>query len=70
VADLARTSTDPDERTDFFERGAGCREHRVTSGTDWTEMRIGENAWFRFGATAKRVLEGGIPKAGAQYLLF
>jgi len=25
VIDLARTSTDPDERTDFFERGADCR---------------------------------------------
>ena len=40
VLDLARTSTDPDERTDFFERGAGCREHGVTIGTDWAEMRI------------------------------
>ena len=29
---LARTSTDPDKRADFFERGAGCREHGVTIG--------------------------------------
>ena len=25
VIDLARTSTDSDERSDFFEHGAGCR---------------------------------------------
>ena len=48
VIDLARTSTDPPERADFFEREAGCREHGVTIGTDWAKMRIGENAWFRF----------------------
>ena len=42
VVDLARTSTNPDERADFFERGAGCRERGVTIGTDWAEMRIAE----------------------------
>ena len=42
MIDLARTSTDPDERADFFEHGAGCREHGVTIGTDWAEMRIGD----------------------------
>ena len=31
VIHLARTSTDPDERADFFERDARCREHRLTS---------------------------------------
>jgi len=54
MIDLARTRTDPDERTDFFERGAGCREHGITIGTDRAKMGIGENAWFRFAATAKR----------------
>ena len=38
VIDLARTSTDPDERADFFERGSGCRERGITIGTDWAEM--------------------------------
>ena len=54
MIDLARTRTDPDEWTDFIERGAGCREPGVTSGTDWAEMRIAKNAWFRFAAAAKR----------------
>ena len=44
----------PTPRADFFERDAGCREHRVTIGTDWAEMRIAENAWFRFATEAKR----------------
>ena len=26
----------------------------VTIGTDWAEMRIAENAWFRFATEAKR----------------
>ena len=54
MIDLARTSADSDERADFFEHGAGCREHGVTIGTDWAEMRIGKNAWFRFATAAKR----------------
>jgi hypothetical protein len=53
VIDLARTSTDPDERADFIERESGCREPGVTIGTDWAEMRIAENAWFRFATAAK-----------------
>jgi len=55
VIDLARTDTDPDERTDFFEHGAGCRELGIAFGTNWAEMRIAEHAWRRF-ATAT---EGG-----------
>jgi len=31
VIGLARTSTDPDERDDFFEHGAGCRELGVAN---------------------------------------
>ena len=54
MINVARTSTDPDERTDFFEHGAGCGEHGVTIGTDWAEMRIGEDAWCRFATAAKR----------------
>ena len=54
MIDLARTSTDPDERADFFEHEAGCRELGVTIGTDWAEMRIAEDAWFRFATAAKR----------------
>ena len=53
MIDLARTSSDPDERANFFEHDAGCRELGVTIGTDWSEMRIGENAWFRFATVAK-----------------
>ena len=34
VIDLARTSTDPDERADFFEREAGCRQARVAIRTN------------------------------------
>ena len=37
--DLARTSTDPDERADSFKHDAGCREHGVAIRTDWAEMR-------------------------------
>ena len=54
MIDLARTSPDPDERTDLFEREAGCRELGVATGTDRAEMRIAENAWFRFATEAKR----------------
>ena len=67
MADLARTSTDPDERSDFFEHEAGCRERGVTIGTDWAEMRISENAWFRFARAARRAaarfrVHGGRPQ--------
>ena len=55
---LARTSTDPDERADFFEREPGCREHVITIGTHWPEMRIGENAWFRFATATERAAFG------------
>jgi len=44
MLDLARTSTDPDERADFIEREARCREFGVTFRTDRTELRIGEDA--------------------------
>ena len=54
MINVARTSTDPDERADFFEHGAGCGEHGVTIGTDRPEMRIAENAWFRFATAAKQ----------------
>ena len=65
AVDFARTRTDLDERADFFERDAGCRELGVTIGTDWAEMRIGEIAWFRFATAAKRAafrfrVHGGI----------
>jgi len=52
--DLVRTSTDPDEWADFFEHCAGCHENGITMGTDWAEMRIAENAWFRLATAAKR----------------
>ena len=55
MIDLARTSTDPDERADLFEHDVGCREHGVASGTDWAEMRIAESAGFSFATTAKRM---------------
>ena len=58
MIDLVRTSTDSDERADFFEREAGCREHGVPIGTDWAEMRIAERAWFRFATAAKRAAFG------------
>ena len=54
VIDLARTSTDPDERADFVKREAGCRERGIAAGTDWAETRIAKNAWFRFATAAKR----------------
>ena len=54
MINLARTRSDPDERADFFEHGAGCRELGVATGTDWAEMRIGEDAPFRFATAAKR----------------
>ena len=55
MIDLARTSTDPDQRADFFERAAGYRKRGVTIRTDRAEMRIAENAWRRFATAAKRV---------------
>ena len=54
MIDLARMSTDSDERADFFEHAAGRRERGVTIGTDWAEMRIAKNARFRFATVAKR----------------
>ena len=67
MVDLARASTDPDERAYFFEHEAGCRELSVASGTDWAEMRIAENAWFRFATAAYRAafrfrVHGGKPQ--------
>ena len=50
---LVRTSTDPDERVDFFERQAGCHERCVTIRTDWAEMRIAEDALRSFAAAAE-----------------
>jgi len=41
-------------RTEFCEHDAGCRELGVRIWTDWAEMRIAKNAWFRFAAAAKR----------------
>ena len=41
--DLARTSINPDDRADFFERGADCRQHGVTIGTDRGGTRIAKN---------------------------
>ena len=52
--DLVRTSSDPNERPDFSERDARCREQGVTAGTDRAEMRIAKNAWFRFATAARR----------------
>ena len=78
MIDLARTRTDPDERANFFEHEARCREDCVTIGTDWAEMRIAEDAWVRFAAAAKRVtsrfafMEGhtqtSVPSTGAPTL--
>jgi len=53
--DLVRTSTDPDERADLFEHGAGYREGSVTLGADWTEMGIGEMAGGRFTTAAEQM---------------
>jgi len=54
VSDIARTSTDPNERADFFERAASYRKSGVAIGTNWAEMRIAEHASLRFAAAAKR----------------
>jgi hypothetical protein len=78
VIDLARTSTDTDERADFFEHEVGCRETGVAIRTNWAEIRIAQGAWRRFATAAKRVpskfrVHGGqaqasVPSNGASHL--
>jgi len=42
MIDLARTNTDPDDRADFFEHDAGCRELADTDPRMASDVRA---AW-------------------------